>query len=323
MTLRKRVGSRSCCSKSQSSAKQQRGTAIDAVPLSHFGASSLNVSLLGLGAGQIGDERLDEAQVGHLLNVALDAGIRLIDTAPSYGISEARIGRHLAHRRGEFVLSTKFGYGIEGVVDWSGECIARGVDRALQRLQTDHIDMAFLHSCALHVLQRGDVIDALERARQAGKIGYAGYSGENGAVHFALASGRFQALETSLNLCDQKSIDEVVPQARAAGMVVIAKRPVANTPWRYRERPTGQYVDEYWQRWQAMAVDPQGQDWHELALRFAAWHTGAHSCIVGTASVEHLRRNADIVARGPLPGPWVQTLREAFARHGAQWIGQV
>ncbi len=283
----------------------------------------MNVSLLGLGAGQIGDERLDDAQVGHLLNVALDVGIRLIDTAPSYGISEARIGRHLAHRRNEFVLSTKFGYGIDGVADWSGECITRGIERALQRLQTDHIDIAFLHSCELHVLQRGEVIDALERARQAGKIGCAGYSGENEALHFALASGRFQAIETSLNLCDQKGIDAVVPQARAAGIGVIAKRPVANTPWRYQERPTGHYVDEYWQRWHAMAVDPQGQDWHELALRFAAWHTGAHSCIVGTANVEHLRRNAAVVARGHLPGPSVQMLRDAFARHGAQWFGQV
>ena len=271
----------------------------------------------------MGDERLDESQVATMLNAALDAGIRLIDTAPSYGTSEQRIGRHLAHRRGEFVLATKFGYGIEGVADWTGECITRGIERALQRLQTEHIDIALLHSCELHVLQHGEVIEALERARQAGKVGVMGYSGENEALQFAVACGRFGAIETSLNLCDQRDIDDVVQQARAAGMGVIAKRPLANVPWLYGTRPQGMYVDTYWQRWKAMAVDPHGFEWQELALRFAAWHTGAHSCIVGTANLAHLLRNAQIAALGPLPQELVRSLREAFRRHGADWAGEV
>ena len=53
------------------------------------------------------DARLSEAEAGRLLNQVLDLGISLIDTARSYGLSEERIGRHLAHRRGEFLLSTK------------------------------------------------------------------------------------------------------------------------------------------------------------------------------------------------------------------------
>jgi aryl-alcohol dehydrogenase-like predicted oxidoreductase len=279
--------------------------------------------LLGLGAGAIGDEGLTEQEVGRFLNATLDRGVRLIDTAPSYGISEQRIGRHLAHRRRDFVLCTKFGYGIEGVADWTGECITRGIERALQRLRTDHIDIALLHSCDVQALQRGDVVAALERARDAGKIGVMGYSGENDALRFALASGRFGALETSLNLCDQHDIDSLVPHARAAGIGVIAKRPLANTPWRYTQRPLGAYVDVYWQRFTQMALDAQGQDWQEIALRFAAWHCGAHACIVGTANTAHMQRNIDIVALGPLPAHGVSTLREAFARHGADWHGEV
>src|SRR5437762_4467927 len=116
-----------------------------------LGGTGVIVSALGLGAGPVGE--LSEMEAAALLGGALDLGVSLIDTARSYGASEERIGRHLAHRRGEFVLSTKCGYGIEGVPDWTGECIDRGVDEALRRLRTDRVDVMHLHSCPLDVLR--------------------------------------------------------------------------------------------------------------------------------------------------------------------------
>ena len=50
-----------------------------------------------------------------------------------------RIGRHLAHRRQEFVLSTKVGYGVEGVPDWTYDCIVQGVERALRLMRTRQV----------------------------------------------------------------------------------------------------------------------------------------------------------------------------------------
>ena len=64
-----------------------------------FGNTGLKVSALGFGAGHVGDPSMDESAVGALLNAALDAGVTLVDTARGYGLSEERIGRHLAHRR--------------------------------------------------------------------------------------------------------------------------------------------------------------------------------------------------------------------------------
>src|SRR5690242_5287133 len=93
-----------------------------------FGASGLTVSVLGFGAGQIGDPGLDEAAAGQLLNAAVDLGVTLFDTAPSYGLSEERIGRHLGHRRDGLVLSTKVGYGSVGHKDWTYGCVAAGID---------------------------------------------------------------------------------------------------------------------------------------------------------------------------------------------------
>jgi len=105
------------------------------------------VSRLGLGTGSLGDPAQSDAEVDRLLGTALDLGITLFDTARSYGLSEERLGRFLRGRRDGVVLSTKVGYGVDGVPDWTPECIRKGIDRALGLLQTGVIDLVHLHSC--------------------------------------------------------------------------------------------------------------------------------------------------------------------------------
>lgn len=183
-----------------------------------FGTTGLRVSVLGLGAGQVGAEALPEAEAERLLNRTLDLGITLIDTARGYGLSEERIGRYLAHRRDEFVLSTKGGYGVEGARDWTPENIRQGIERALRLLRTDRIDLFHLHSCPLDTLRRDDLLGELGRAREAGLIRVAAYSGENEALAWAAESGRFGSLQTSVNVADQWSLHHVLPGAAARGL---------------------------------------------------------------------------------------------------------
>lgn len=288
-----------------------------------FGNTGIDVPALGFGAGHIGDLALDDAEAGRLLGAVLDAGVTLIDTARGYGASEERIGRHLAHRRREFVLSTKVGYGIPGHEDWTGACVAAGIDAALGLLRTDTIDIVHLHTCPTDVLERGDVIDALDDARTAGKIRVADYSGDNDPLEWAVASGRFGSVQTSINVFDQRVIDRGLADARESGLGVIAKRPVANAPWRFADRPAGDYCEVYWERMQAMDIDTGGLEWQELALRFATFLPGVGCSIVGTRSVDHLLRNVAIAERGPLPDGLVASLRAAFAVADDGWIGQV
>lgn len=277
------------------------------------------MSALGFGAGHV--DGLDDQAAGTLLNRALDLGVTLFDTARGYGRSEELIGRHLSWRRDDWVLVSKCGYGVPGHADWTAGSIAAGVDEALARLRTDRLDAMLLHSCPRDTLARGEVVDALLAAVQAGKVRFAGYSGENTDLAYALSGGRFHVLEASVNLCDQRVLDEVAPRLHGVGL--IAKRPLANAPWRFRARPAGHYAEVYWERLGAMHLSRGDYAWDELALRFAAFAPGVSTAIAGTASIENLSRNVELINRGPLPAEVVHGVRAAFRAADAGWVGQV
>jgi aryl-alcohol dehydrogenase-like predicted oxidoreductase len=288
-----------------------------------YGNTGIQVSALGFGAGHIGDPKTGEDEVGSLLNQALDMGITLFDTARGYGVSEERIGRHLSYRRKDFVISTKVGYGIDGVPDWTYECILAGVDRALSTMRTDYIDIVHLHSCTLEILEQGDVIRALGKAVQDGKVRAAAYSGENCELQFAVTCGYFDGIQCSVNLCDQRSLEEIIPTAIKNGMGIIAKRPLANSPWRFDERPYGNYCEDYWLRLRKMTLPSEISDFHETALRFTAFSPGVSSAIVGSANIEHIRKNIELIEKGPLPKELQKAIYDGFRDADEEWIGLV
>ena len=201
------------------------------------------------------------------------------------------------------LLVTKVGYDVEGAQDWTADAVTGGIERALGLLRTDVLDVVLLHSCGREVLQRGEVIEALHAARDAGKVRVAGYSGENEDLDWAVRSGHFGAVETSVNLLDRWSLTHVLADAAAAGLGVIAKRPIANAPWRFARRPVGEYAEAYWERLQALGTAPADGDWLQAFVRFSAHAPGVSTAIVGTASAGHLGAAVDAVARGPCRPP--------------------
>jgi aryl-alcohol dehydrogenase-like predicted oxidoreductase len=278
-----------------------------------LGTTGLSVSEIGLGAGPLGGTELDDAEAVALIIGAIDRGVTLIDTAPSYGRSEARIGIALRGRRDRVVLSTKLGYGVPGVPDWTGPCITAGVDRALATLMTDRIDIAHLHSCPLDVLARGEVIEALARAVDAGKVRVAAYSGDNEALVWAIESGRFGVVQCSLSAVDQRALDHAIPLAQRRGVGVLAKRPLANGVWRERTRPAATDRGAYWDRMQRMDVSLDAAQ----ALAFVlAQPVGAS--LVGTTSVAHLQSMIDVAE---LAAGDVAKIRAAFQRCDDGWDG--
>lgn len=290
-----------------------------------LGRTGLEVPPLGYGAAAAGNPVLSEAEAEALLNGAVDAGATLIDTARSYGLSEERIGRHLSHRRRELVFSTKVGYGVPGLPDWTGRTVEAGIDLALEKLRTDVIDILHLHSCPIEVLASGEVVEALSRAREAGKIRVAAYSGDGGPLEWAVDSGRFTGIQTSVNVCDLASLENgTVDRATARGMGVLAKRPLANAPWARTAPPVGdEAAAAYFHRWRDLAYDLGGLEPAEAALRFAAYAPGVAAAIVGTRSLARLSAHVAAVARGPLPEAVRSSLLARWRERGRTWPGMI
>lgn len=286
---------------------------------SPFGQTGLLVTRVGFGAMHF-DGIDDEAEIGRLLNGVLDLGVNLIDTARGYGRSEERLGRHISHRRHEYVLSTKFGYGVDGVPDWTYACIVQGVERGLRQLQTDFIDIGHLHSCPLHVLQRGDVSQALADCVKAGKLRVAAYSGENAELAHALLDARFASVQCSLSLVDPTSSAQIGHTNKG----VLAKRTLAGLAWARPQRPDDFCQGQYWDRWQQLQLPDLGLPWPELALRWTAFTPGVSSVLIGTRNLARLREGINAVERGPLAGETLAALRAAHTRAGANgWPGLV
>ncbi len=292
-----------------------------------LGKTDMHVTALGYGGAEIGFEKAAPEAVSRLLNEALDAGLNMLDTAECYLQSEELIGQAVAHRRGQFYLFTKCGHPESpSVGDWRPESLLASIERSLQRLKTDCVDLVQLHSCSENELRRGDVIAALQQARAKGHTRYIGYSGDGSAARFAIECGAFDTLQTSLNIADQEAIELTLPLARERQLGVIAKRPIANAVWRYAEKPANDYILPYWERLRKLDYDflrTEPENAAAIALRFTLSVPGLHTAIVGTANPTRWRQNAAILAAGRLDDARMASIRGRWKSvAGANWGGQ-
>lgn len=248
-----------------------------------LGQTGLLVTPLGFGAFKIGrNEKVkypqpydlpDDATVARLLNGVLDAGINLIDTAPAYGISEERIGKYLAERRNEFVLSTKVGERFvngESSFDFTAAGVRTSVAESLRRLRAEVLDIVFVHSNGddLAIQQQTDVVPTLQKLKHAGYVRAIGFSGKTPAgAEAALAWA--DAVMVEYHLQDTSHAD-VIAAAASRGVGVVVKKGLASG-----HLPPAE------------------------ALHFVLSNPHVASVIVGGLSLEHLCENTKAVGRRP------------------------
>ncbi len=289
-----------------------------------LGKTGMNVSVLGFGGAEIGYQSVPLATVSKLLNSALDAGLNIIDTAECYPRGEELVGEAVSARRGEFFLFTKCGHDPDSD-HWNPKKMAEQIDRGLQRLKTDRVDLLQLHSCTEEKLRQGDVIEVVQRARDAGKTRFIGYSGDGPAALHAVESGLFDTLQISVSIADQEGIDLAIPAARAKGMGIIAKRPIANTAWKYTSKPQP-YHQPYWERLGSLNYEFLNGDFQNavsVALRFTLAVPGVDTAIVGTTQPDRWRQNAELLQAGALDPQQFQAIRDRWKSvAGPDWVGQ-
>lgn len=207
-----------------------------------FGAGGPLVSVLGLGTVKFGrntDVKYpggegfplpSDAQIEEILDLCLDHGLTLLDTAPAYGSSEDRLGNLMGQRREKFFLVTKTGEEHENGVshrDFSPAYTRMSVERSLKRLKTDRLDCVIVH-CGRNdaeILQ-GGVLDALEEMKAEGKLRFFGASiYTDAAVRLTLARGGAVMVEYHR---DHDALAPAMQAARDAGCAVLVKKGLAS-----------------------------------------------------------------------------------------------
>lgn len=199
-----------------------------------LGHSGLEVSVVGLGGNTFGPPRLDEAATRRVIDVAIDLGVNLIDTANVYGQghSEEFIGRALGHHRDNVIIATKFnlrGPG-EGTVR---DRIVNQADRSLRQLRTDHIDLYQLHLPepaipAEQILEPLSELVSEGKVRAIGVCNYASWRLAE-AAHLARANKwpEFATVQNYLHLLARESESEVFPYCEAYGCSILPYHPLA------------------------------------------------------------------------------------------------
>lgn len=299
-----------------------------------FGNTGFEASRLGVGLAEVGSELslADQAQASSVLNTALDRGINFLDTAACYGISEELIGIGVSHRRDDYFLATKAGHitgGYEGE-EWTYQTVVDSIDRSLRRLKTDHVDLVQLHSCGIDVLEKGDVVRALQEAQQAGKARFIGYSGDNEAAHWAVDSGLFATLQTSYNIVEQRArTSGLLEKAAAKGMGTIIKRPIAGGSWaKSRGEDSDQqirrYDEPYLERARAMCapgpIEGEPDNGILTSLGYTLADPNANVAIVGTKDPSHMEANIrQVESELPIPVSVVEELNSRFEKLDTDW----
>jgi len=247
-----------------------------------LGATGIRVSALGLGTVKLGrnqgvryprhfDIPNDRAARG-LLAKARDLGINLLDTAPAYGTSEARLGDLLKDNRQDWVLCTKVGeefHDGQSHFDFSPAHTRASIERSLQRLGTDVIDIALVHSNGddLTILEEAGTLDTLRGLQQKGLIRAIGMSAKTVAGGLA-AAPLCDVLMVSYNANDHSQLP-VLEACRDNGTGVMVKKALDSGH---------------------LANGDVGS-----ALRDALGQTAVDSLVIGTISTTNLAANVTAV----------------------------
>jgi aryl-alcohol dehydrogenase-like predicted oxidoreductase len=285
----------------------------------------------------------DQAQSTRIVDQCLDSGINFFDTANAYstGVAETMLGHALKGRRDRVVLASKVrfkmgdGPGEEGL---SRAAMLKAIDQSLVRLQTEYLDLYYLHAPDYQTPIE-ESLETMDQLVRAGKVRYPAISNYAAwqvvEMHSISQRSGYRAPHVSqpmYNLLARGVEQEYHAMCRRFGVATVVYNPLAGgllTGKHQPERPTPGtrfdanqlYLDRYWHPAYFQAVDElkaaaerAGRSLVDLSLNWLLHHTPTDCVLMGASTVEQVAQNVDALSKGPLPEDLVKVCDEVWNR---------
>ena len=261
----------------------------------------------------------DAEMSGRMYRAVRDAGINFFDSADQYnnGKSEEILGELIRSHRDEVVVATKFFNPVAKDVNAKGGSrrhMVRALEASLKRLQTDRVDVLYLHQIDRHTPIE-ETLRGFEDLVRAGKVLYPGFSNHAAwqiqqalGIQEARGWARLQILQPMYSLVKRMAEVEILPMAQANGVAVCPYSPGGGglLSGKYAQKATGRlttnkmYESRYGDEWMhevaaKFAEFCRAKGWHPMSVA-VAWvgsHPGVTAPIIGARSVEQLQASLD------------------------------
>ena len=251
--------------------------------------TDIQVSPIGFGTVKLGRDQgvkypeqftiPDDRQALNLLSLAHDLGVNLLDTAPAYGVSEHRLGHLFTKHKGlrdQWVICSKVGEEFENGqsrFDFSPKHIRFSVERSLQRLNTDVIEIMLVHSDGndINIIEQSGCLEVLSDLKKEGKILASGMSTKTveGGI-LALKQSDIAMVTYNLN---EQAEKPVLDYAQEQGKGILIKKALASGH---------------------VCLNGRDPVYESMELVFS--HPAVSAAIVGTINSKHMRQNIETCA---------------------------
>lgn len=302
--------------------------------------ADLNISRLCFGTMTLG-KPADQQTSTRMVDQCIQAGINFFDTANMYqlGVAETMLGEALKGRRKNVILASKVRFKMGDAPDQSGlsrKAILRAVEESLKRLQTDYLDIYYLHYPDYDVSIE-ETLDTLELLVKQGKIRYPATSNyaawqQTEMLWIAEKKNYKPAVITQpmYNLVARGIEQEWLPMTKHYGLSNIVYNPLAGGLLTGKHRiqtvtpgtrfdNNKLYQDRYWHKQHFEAVEKlsaiaqkSGRSLISIALNWLLHHTASDCVILGASRPEQLAQNLAACEEGPLPEDVVKACDEVW-----------
>jgi len=287
----------------------------------NLGNTGVKVSVVGLGTNRFGSEKTPQSEVNRIIDHALELGINHIDSANSYqkGNSEIVLGNALKGKWDKFFLATKFYFPTGGGINNRGASrynIYNAIEASLKRLQSDHIDLYYVHRWDVEtpIEETLQTLDYLIRQGKVRYIGASNFAAWQLAKSNLLAEVKgwntFAAVQSHYHILERSLEKEVIPYCQSENVGVIPYFPLAGgfLTGKYQKgkpAPAGsrgedsEYVQKYMTdknfdilgKLVSFAKD-HGHEMNELAIAWLLAQPQVSSVISGATRLDHVTKNA-------------------------------